>query len=121
MGRTTHLDEKDLEEIFTRSSGPGGQNVNKVASRVVLRHIPTGLTVSIQDSRSQHENRRLARERLLAVIQQKEIELERSARQAREKRRRRNSPRPRAVKERMLESKRRRGQIKQRRGRVSPE
>ncbi len=118
MKTTQVLDESDLEETFSRSAGPGGQNVNKVASRVTLRHRPTHITVSVQDSRSQSMNRQLARERLLAAIQERERANRTRARQAREKKRRQNAPRPRRVKERMLENKRRRSQLKQSRGRV---
>ena len=57
--------EDDLEETFIRSSGPGGQHVNKTSTCVRLVHRPTGLAVKVQNSRSQGLNRFLAR-RLLA-------------------------------------------------------
>jgi peptide chain release factor len=56
---------EDLDEQFVRSGGKGGQNVNKVATCVVLRHLPTGTVVKCQQERSQAMNRFLAR-RLLA-------------------------------------------------------
>jgi protein subunit release factor B len=63
--RTLHIHEEDLEETFVRSSGPGGQHVNKTSTCVRLVHHPTGLSVKVQSSRSQGLNRFLAR-RLLA-------------------------------------------------------
>jgi protein subunit release factor B len=63
--RTLHIHEEDLEETFMRSSGPGGQHVNKTSTCVRLLHRPTGLSVKVQNSRSQGLNRFLAR-RLLA-------------------------------------------------------
>jgi protein subunit release factor B len=112
MKPITQLNEAELEEVFTRSSGPGGQNVNKVSTRVTLRHLPTNITVSVQDSRSQATNRQLARERLLAALQQRQREARAAARHQREKLRRQNAPRPRALKERILETKRRRSRTK---------
>lgn len=61
--------EKDLEEHFVRSSGNGGQHVNKTSSCVQLKHIPTGLSVTCMRERSQSVNRFLARRELLESIE----------------------------------------------------
>src|SRR5688572_33472253 len=100
--------ESELEEIFARSGGPGGQNVNKVSTAVTLRHLPSGLRVTVQDSRSQALNRKLARERLLDAIEQRRADERAIERSRHEKLRRQRSPRPRALKKRILEGKRRR-------------
>ena len=63
--RALAIHEEDLEETFVRSSGPGGQHVNKTSTCVRLLHRPMGLSVKVQHSRSQGLNRFLAR-RLLA-------------------------------------------------------
>ena len=104
--------EADLEESFARSSGPGGQNVNKVATAVTLRHCPTGTSVTVQDSRSQAVNRKLALERLLDAIESAREQRRAAEIAEREKARRRKSPRPAALKRKILESKRRRGELK---------
>ncbi|MDB6112212.1 MAG: peptide chain release factor [Pedosphaera sp.] len=113
MSKITQLNEAELEEVFSRSGGPGGQNVNKVSTRVTLRHLPTNLTVTVQDSRSQAANRQLARERMLLALQTREREAEAAARHRREKLRRQHAPRPRGAKVRILEAKHRRSRLKQ--------
>jgi peptide chain release factor len=106
------LNATDFEEKFARSSGPGGQHVNKVSTSVTLRHVPSGQAVTVQDSRSQAMNRQLAWTRLLDAIEQARKD-ERAARRAEiEKKRRQNSKRPRGVKERILEGKKRRSAVK---------
>jgi peptide chain release factor len=110
--------EADLKETFARSSGPGGQNVNKVATAVTLRHLPSGISVTVQDSRSQGQNRKLARERLLTAIEERQRAARRTRIAAREKERRRKSPRPLALKQRILESKRQRSELKRQRTKI---
>jgi peptide chain release factor 1 len=64
------LDEKDLEWKAVRSSGPGGQNTNKVNSAIQLKYIPTGIQVHIQTERSQLHNLRIAKTILAARLQE---------------------------------------------------
>ncbi len=70
--RELNVNEDDLEESFIRSSGPGGQKVNKTSSCVCLRHIPTDITVKYQRERSQALNRFFARRMLLDQIELKQ-------------------------------------------------
>ena len=67
-----NVKEDDLEERFIRSSGPGGQKVNKTSSCVFLRHIPTDITVKYQKERSQSLNRFFSRRTLLDQIELKQ-------------------------------------------------
>ena len=110
--------DDEIEERFARSSGPGGQNVNKVSTAVTLRHAPTGVAVTVQDSRSQLMNRKLARERLITALEQRRRAEQAELQAAREKKRRQNRPRPRGVKLRILDSKKKRGAVKKLRGKV---
>ena len=61
--------EKDIKESFIRARGPGGQNVNKVNSCVVLHHLPTETIVKCQEERSQRLNRYKARWLLIEKIE----------------------------------------------------
>lgn len=67
--RACGLRESDLEETFVRSSGAGGQKVNKCSTCVQLRHLPSGRIVKMQKSRSQGMNRFYARRRMCDLLQ----------------------------------------------------
>ena len=112
------LTESDFEEHFSRSSGPGGQHVNKVSTAVTLRCPRFNVSVTVQDSRSQAINRQLARERLLDTIEAAIQSRRDERRSAIEKTRRQNRKRPRGLKERILEGKKRRSGVKKMRSRV---
>lgn len=115
------IKEADLEESFVRSGGPGGQNVNKVSTCVVLKHVPTGFSVKCQNERSQAMNRYGARRMLIAKIEAQILgrESEEARRIAKIKRQKRK--RSKRAKDKMLETKRLRGEKKRLRGRVEPE
>jgi ribosome-associated protein len=85
---------------------------------VSLRHKPTGITVTVQDSRSQAQNRKLARERIRDAIEKEKLRRRAEEVAQREKARRRRSPRPRALKRKILEGKRKRSALKKQRGRI---
>ena len=67
------LREADLEERFVTSGGPGGQKVNRSATCVYLRHVPTGLDVKMQEARSQALNRFLARRRMCELLEERSL------------------------------------------------
>ena len=68
--KALNIQEKYIDEKFVRSSGHGGQNVNKVATCVYLKHNPTGMEVKCMKDRSQSINRFLARRELIKKIEQ---------------------------------------------------
>ena len=104
--------EEDLVEKFIRSGGAGGQNVNKVATCVYLKHVPSGIEVKVQRERTQALNRFLAR-RLLADKVESRIAGKASEEQRRrEKIRRQKRKRSKRAKEKILEQKKLRSEKK---------
>lgn len=101
------LEECRVETM--RSGGKGGQHVNTTDSAVRLTHIPTGVSVRIQESRSQHKNKELA----LELLKEKLEKLYKP-----KKLRKKTKP-PKKVKEKILESKKKRSLLKSSRKKVS--
>ena len=110
--------ETDLEESFVASGGPGGQNVNKVATCVVLRHRPTGIIVKCQRERSQAMNREAARRILVGKIESRERERRLKEQNRISKIKRQNRKRSKAAKDKMLQAKKMHGRKKEYRRRV---
>ena len=104
--------EEDIVESFIRSSGPGGQNVNKTSTCVYLKHLPTGLEVKCQRQRSQLLNRSLARHILLSKIEHKIQEDILQKQSFKAKVMRRNRQKPKSIKVKILDDKRRHSQKK---------
>jgi len=110
--------EGDIEEDFSRGSGPGGQHVNKTSTCVQLHHRPTGIRVRCQTERSQAMNRYRARCLLLEELESRQVGA--ASAEAREiaKRRRQKARRSRRSKSKMVADKRHHAAIKAGRGRV---
>jgi len=99
------IQEADIEESFVRSGGHGGQNVNKVATCVMLLHRPSGVQVKCQDTRQQGMNRFLARKLLLDKLEAQKQAKAAAERSRIEKLRRQKRGRSRAAKNRILADK----------------
>ena len=112
------VSENDFEESFVRSSGPGGQKVNKTSSCVHLVHIPTGLAVKCQRERSQTLNRHLARRLLLDKIELQRKGFIADEQEKIEKLRRQKRKRSRRAKEKILTAKHLQAQKKELRCKV---
>lgn len=97
--------EEDLEEKFIRSGGKGGQNVNKVATCVYLKHIPTGIEIKMQQGRTQGLNRFLARRLLADKIEERILGAKSKRQQEIEKIRRQKRKRSKRAKEKILQDK----------------
>jgi protein subunit release factor B len=109
---------EDLEESFVHSGGKGGQNVNKVATCVVLVHRPTGIAVKCQRERTQGANRLIARQLLADKIEERKLGAASKRQQEAEKVRRQKRRRSRRAKARMLDDKRAHSEKKAGRGSV---
>jgi peptide chain release factor len=113
--------EEEFRETFIRSSGPGGQKVNKTSSCVYLVHLPTGLNVKCQQERSQALNRFLARRLILDRIERLRTGLISAEKMRVEKIKRQKRRRSRKAKEKILETKHLQSEKKTLRTRISPE
>jgi protein subunit release factor B len=114
------ISEKDIVEKFVRSSGKGGQKVNKTSTCVYLKHIPTGIEVKCQRERFQALNRFLARRILVKKIEAMILK-EKSEEQKRiEKIRRQKRKRSKRAKLKILEEKKKQSEKKKERGYVPP-
>lgn len=72
--QTVALQSHEIKYQAIRSSGPGGQHVNKVSSAIRAIHEPTGIQVVVMDTRSQHQNRKLAKQRLQLKVAKQNLE-----------------------------------------------
>jgi len=103
------INESDIIERFVRSSGAGGQKVNKTSTCVYLKHIPSGIEVKCQKERSQALNRFLARRILADKIEQiqlgkKSEEAKRIAKIRRQKHKRSKRAKEKILKEKKIQS-----------------
>lgn len=113
------ISEIDLEEHFIRSGGHGGQNVNKTNTCVYLKHTPTGIEVKCQITRSQADNRFLARRILCDKIEALKKGKESAAARERHRIRKQKKKRSKRAKEKVLEDKRVRAEKKMGRKKIS--
>jgi len=109
---------EDLDESFVHSGGKGGQNVNKVATCVVLVHRPTGIAVKCQRERTQGANRLVARRMLADKLEERILGAASKRQQEAEKVRRQKRRRSRRAKQKMLAGKRATAEKKSLRGKV---
>lgn len=106
------IKEGDIQESFIRSSGPGGQNVNKVSSSVYLKHLPTGIEVKCSSQRSQAMNRFMARRILASRVEEMVFGAVSEERRRIEKIRRQKRKRSKRAREKVLAAKKRQAEKK---------
>ncbi|HHF7374985.1 peptide chain release factor family protein [Legionella bozemanae] len=107
-----HIRDDDLIEKFIVGSGKGGQKLHKTASTVYLKHIPSGLEIKCQESRSREDNRYFARIRLCEKLHAIVSEEKTKEQQKIEKLKRQKKRRSRRAKQKILEEKSRQSEIK---------
>lgn len=110
--RRLGIRETDILEKFIRSSGPGGQNVNKTSTCVYLKHLPTGIEVKCQRERSQALNRFIARRLLINKVETVVLGKLSEERMRIAKSRRQKRKRSKRARQKILEQKRRQSQKK---------
>lgn len=113
--------EEDLEESFILGGGPGGQKTNKTSNVVRLLHEPSGISVRCGETRSRETNRWLARRMIAEEILERENRRKSAARTLREKIRRQKRRRSRRQKQKILDMKHARSEIKALRRKVEAE
>lgn len=106
---------EDIEEQFVRGSGSGGQKMNKTASTVWLKHLPTGVEVKCQDQREREANRMGAYRMLILKIEEKVLGKRSEIAQKIFKLRKQKKRRSRKAKDKMMDEKSHRGEIKENR------
>lgn len=106
------ITEAELIEKFILGSGKGGQNLHKTASTVYLKHLPSGLEVKCQESRSREDNRYFARVRLCEKLQAQLTDEKTKVQQQLEKVKRQKKRRTRRAKQKMLDQKAKVGALK---------
>ncbi|MEM9281254.1 MAG: peptide chain release factor-like protein [Verrucomicrobiota bacterium] len=112
--------EEDLEERFVLGSGKGGQKINKTSSCVYLKHLPTGIEVSCQDTRSREKNREIARSRLCDAFEKRAQSTQREAARQRALRRYRKKRPSAASRAKRRQDKQFRSDKKHNRRRIDP-
>ena len=116
--RKNKVFKKDVQEEFVRSSGPGGQNVNKVSTCVSLIHSPTGIRVKCQKERTQKANRYRAWVMLVEKIEKEKKEQDALKKFVFEKKKRQTRKKPDLLKEKILDGKHKQSEKKQLRKKI---
>lgn len=106
-----HINEDDLIEKLIKGSGKGGQKLHKTASTVYLRHIPSGIEIKCQESRSREDNRYFARVRLCEKLHEIVSDEKTKEQQRIEKLKRQKKRRSRRSRQKMLDEKTKQGQL----------